>query len=940
MALAVIPSTQYIKYFGDVDYWTNVAGLAIGDVITIRGTKYNDGVYTVIGFTQQSDDHYMMVAGRPLTDEIAVTVATSASFSNGDNHIDINSSADVRVGQTIASSLGGVASGTTLTSANSSGTFGINVTVVGLSANVTGIPSTGTLPSSNLTFTSSPDGAASGVLIKGRRTTGDKLIALGDAENNVVDIWSYNSISDASSPNDGWLASEISPVLINPSSEHVETSEFVFTFVDEVLRVADSNAQNNAIMKWYGYIQRTQFNNTKGLAFSGWFEHPTYLSPPSSGIAMLTSGEHTVANSGNYTVLNSIVQDGDDNAVLTAEALTAITEDYIAFDTANNAINANHFFAVGQVYSILSTSSEEPECFMIRRPSEGSTGTAQEVRVYRGYGNTTDVAVNDNSGAIYKRGLGWNIGVTGHADEGEWETMDYEFWQTFIYDGNQETLPVKFDNTFTLSNESKALECTVYADRFYHGRISGGRIYIREKDGDDELILFADIDIVQGVRMSLEDDYTAWVYQAASTATNTHESGYYSAANSSTGLKSIRPNLDTYRNLNGYAHEKKYNSLGKVKETYQASIIAGRRTFIANTVSKEPDDSKKRYGDRIMYSEINKFDTFLPHNFIDVSKGDYGEYTALEVYADRLIAYKHNLVHFINISNPSPTGWFLEHTIQKHGVSYQHSVTKTEFGIAWVNERGCFLYDGSRVRNLIENKLAVFQSSNSNIPSWNDFAQGSAHQKDTMIGYDTVSNQLIIMRSPKDLSDNSNQCFIYDFDSNGWVYNTNLFNDSYYYTNFATDWHNNLITFGEASSTTMSPRKYLASVASNANQVLTTRDVDFGQPGIIKKIYKVTMTYRCSAEQQTPLYYAKDGTQSFSEFATGTGITPQGDTGGAGYLETTASSGETWDVAVFTPSSPISCQSIQFRLAPPTSATMEINDMNIEYRIIRNKNVS
>ena len=108
MALAVIPSTQYIKYFGDVDYWTNVAGLAIGDVITIRGTKYNDGVYTVIGFTQQSDDHYMMVAGRPLTDEIAVTVATSESFSNGHNHIHINSSADVRVGQTITASTDGL----------------------------------------------------------------------------------------------------------------------------------------------------------------------------------------------------------------------------------------------------------------------------------------------------------------------------------------------------------------------------------------------------------------------------------------------------------------------------------------------------------------------------------------------------------------------------------------------------------------------------------------------------------------------------------------------------------------------------------------------------------------------------------------------------------------------------------------------------------------
>jgi hypothetical protein len=939
MALSIIPSTQYIKLENDTDYWTDVAGLGIGDNISIKGSKYNDGVYTITGFTQHSSGHYMTVAGRVITDEVAFTLDTDYAYSNTVT-INIVDSPDVRVGQTVTGT--GVASETTV-AAVAAGTEGIDASQITLSdATTGGIVGSG----ETLTFTSSPDGAASGIVIKGRKTTGDKLVALADAENNVVDIWSYNDADDSGTSNNAWIASEINPVLISPSSEHVASSEFVFTFVDEILRVSDSNAQNNAIMKWYGYIQRSQFDNTRGLSFSGWYEHPTYLIQPSSGIDIPTGSQHTIGTDAHYTALNSLMADTSSSTspVRISEEITAITEDYIPFEITSNELQANHHFEVGQVYSILSTSAEEPECFMIRRPSEGLSGTVAKVRVYRGYGNTKDILIADTAGAIYKRGIGWNIGVTSHADDGEWETKTYEFWQTFIYDGNQETLPSKFDNSLVVTDDLKALECTVYADRFYHGRISGGRIYTREKDGDDDLILFADIDIVQGARMSLDSDYTAWTYRADTPETNTQNSGYWSALSSSVGLKSIRPSLDTYRNLNGYSHEKKYNSLGKSKETYQASIIAGRRTFIANVVLKEPDDTKKRYGDRIMYSEINKFDTFLPLNFIDVSKGDFGEYTALEVFADRLIAFKHNLVHIINISNPSPTNWFLEETVQKVGVSYQHSVTKTDFGVAWANEAGCFLYDGRSVRNLIENKLAVFDSSAAaiSIPTWNDFAQGSTHDKDTMIGYDTISNQLIIMRSPKDLSANSNRCFIYDFDSKGWTYNTNLFTDSYYYTNFAIDWHNNLIVGTEASSTTIAIKKYLPNAVANGSQVLTTRDIDFGQPGLKKKIYKVIVTYRSSVEQQLPLEYAVDGTLDFNDFASGSNISPQGDSGGAGYLESTPSSGREWDIATFITDSisDTTCQSIQFQFNPPSSGTFEINDITIEYRILRQSDVS
>lgn len=59
-----------------------------------------------------------------------------------------------------------------------------------------------------------------------------------------------------------------------------------------------------------------------------------------------------------------------------------------------------------------------------------------------------------------------------------------------------------------------------------------------------------------------------------------------------------------------------------------------------------------------MFSESNKFDVFPDTNTIDVSKGDAEEYTALEYYADRLLAFKHKTLHIINIASPSPSGWF------------------------------------------------------------------------------------------------------------------------------------------------------------------------------------------------------------------------------------------------------------------------------------------
>ena len=596
---------------------------------------------------------------------------------------------------------------------------------------------------------------------------------------------------------------------------------------------------------------------------------------------------------------------------------------------------------VGEVITIGEALGTYPkEALFCKKVSGGVGGAITYQRAYGGalIGTAPHVCLQGDT-PILERGLGFNIGISDGTADGTWEDGTYEFYQTFVYDGNQESLPFQMgdgddatnlDAGTHVSAGQKALRVSVYADVAYNGRISGGRVYTRLKDTDDDLILLVDIDIVKGIRTTIDGDHVSWNYQSGK--------GYY-VIGDATG-NSVEPNLDTYNTINGFSPEVHFNAIGSRNEIYKSAIVSNRRAFVANVKTKGSSGELEKFGDRIMYSEIGKFDTFLSHNFIDVSKGDYGEYTALESFADRLLAFKHNLVHIINIASPSVANWYLEDTVKYFGVNYPFSVARTKYGIAWVSDDGCYLYDGSRVRNLIDKKIAVSEASFLDTDvNWQGWYRGTALVKDVMLGYDAISNSLIMIRSPDDASNNSNTGWIYDFDSNGWSYHTTIFSESETYTNFVTDWNNNL-TLGYQDNANITFQKFLPVGRAKTDQEFTTKDIDFGAPGITKKIYKVTMTYKSTAEQQTPLYYATNGTQSFGAFAAGTGVIPQGSTGGAGYLESTASSGTQWDIATFTPSSPVSCQSIQFQLDLPSSGTFEVNDITVEYRTIRNKNVS
>ena len=162
--------------------------------------------------------------------------------------------------------------------------------------------------------------------------------------------------------------------------------------------------------------------------------------------------------------------------------------------------------------------------------------------------------------------------------------------------------------------------------------------------------------------------------------------------------------LDTYQTNTGFMKDE-YSITFGANKGYKCMVLANRRMFIANIRMSDRQGNTVNYGDRIMYSPVNKFDTFPSYNYIDIGMNDGEEFNALAVFSDRLFAFKRDTLYIINIADVNDSGWYLEAKNRNMGVMYPYAVVTTDFGIAWVNQYGLFFFDGSEIRNLVEGKI-------------------------------------------------------------------------------------------------------------------------------------------------------------------------------------------------------------------------------------------
>ena len=625
--------------------------------------------------------------------------------------------------------------------------------------------------------------------------------------------------------------------------------------------------------------------------------------------------------------------------------------------------------------------STDPNSFMkyedkdndLAKPTDGtvasSSGTAG---VLASYEKTQD---NDSATATsLNAGSGFNLAVTTETDvDGFIEAAEYEFAQTFIYDENQESLPSEYSSTHivTDANNLKSLSLNVATVGPYDERISGGRIYIREKGTDSEYIMLLDIHLGKGARTKLSDEYTAWTNPSQSLTGNTTSGSAnitntsndlavpgmsisgagipagatISSANNSANVIAISSNATatasgvtltltgsfyscpsrvatenfsvtqlgfvTYEVINGFSSSIFSNALGDSGEHWKDVVVANNRAFVCNVTMKDEDTGSTKaeatlrsYPDRIMYSMPNRYDTFPSDNYIEAAKGDADVYVAIEAYADRLLAYKNKSLDIINISGDD-RNWFLEDSKKYQGVLHPEAVKRTQYGILWANKQGLYLYDGSSIRNLKENKISDSDWS-SHIGSF------------TGIIYDEQESMAFVIKS----LDNDGDAFMCDLKRGNFTLIRDFVLDTNDGLTNSVDTESNQTLIGHDSGSAIDIYQLNRSVVAKSNVRFLTRAIDFGDPAQVKKVYAVHITYKSDVALTNKFSLVEEDNSS------------------SALSGTINASATNWAKVKLTPSSPVTCNKISVQLdTSSTSAKVYINDISIEYRVLYRKGV-
>ena len=436
---------------------------------------------------------------------------------------------------------------------------------------------------------------------------------------------------------------------------------------------------------------------------------------------------------------------------------------------------------------------------------------------------------------------------------------EHSFHYTWLYDDSkQESLPYEFadpDTSGSPNNSSKIhivgdsalLEFQVYItidgvnDYGIDKRITGARLYDKV-DTDDNYYLIGEIDFIKKGFQFLTDSDTVDYSIANCNDTSSAPLTYTGVIK---GIKPVEANIiDTFKTINGYS-----TRTNSVSAEYKTAVTQGRRAYVGNVKQDaDGDGSAEFYEDRMLRSQVNKFDTFPSElGVVDVAIRDGESIVKLESFNDRILQFKERTLYIINVSDAVE---FLEDTFQFRGIGFPYHAVKTDIGVAFFNQFGCFLYDGKSIIDLLERqRRKTFDQGD-----FEDFIIGSSDTdySETHIAYLPEQKQLFLLN-------NNDDVLIYDFTYMSWItVGVDRVNDvDSKRSNLQLDWKSRLCyVIGDNAEI-----EYWQESGDSKKFDYKTKDIDFGEPGLKKKIYKVVISHKGGAEELT-VYYGKNGSST------------------------------------------------------------------------------
>jgi hypothetical protein len=453
--------------------------------------------------------------------------------------------------------------------------------------------------------------------------------------------------------------------------------------------------------------------------------------------------------------------------------------------------------------------------------------------------------------------VGW-YEATGN-DDATWDGATVSLYITALYDdAKQESQPHKYSSTLTIPAATE-LAVWIGVEYFDDGgasyrlnkRATGARLYYEDETNDPGILYqLLEIDFEKGVKNAEAEAFSAWVEDDANISAacpTAAGAAHGSRSGANAFIFADPPKAFSYEFNTGYP------SSVNTHARYRTAVLANRRLFAANVYQ-----SGKINGDRMISSPVNKFDILPEYGdyIIDVTKGDGDEIIKLEAYADRILQFKKRTLYIVNVGGGLGEE-FLESQHRNMGVENPSQTCMTEYGVAWVNSHGVFLYDGQEITDLTLDKLQMTNTSDrpralnvteSNIP---------------IIGYHPDNKWLVINVASNISTAFEAEAWIHDFKNGSWTYSQEFTADADYKTNMVWTSDNKLVfAAGTNSSDTPDFFQYRDAGTATPAQgelIFKTKDFHLDAPGVKKKLKSVYVTYSAngSTEIQAHVLYQK-----------------------------------------------------------------------------------
>jgi len=461
---------------------------------------------------------------------------------------------------------------------------------------------------------------------------------------------------------------------------------------------------------------------------------------------------------------------------------------------------------------------------------------------------------------------------------GDWDNNKVVAF-TYIYENGQESIPTIFPITGKIMASSMLtgkFSVRAYVDPSklisFNPRISGVGVYsVDSTDAaggyagfpTNKLYRLATIDFERnnGIKLDVANDsYRGW---QDSTLLGTSLSGI-SEANGFAHTTSFSQLVETYETITGitgniYIRQEATGEINRKSfiNKYKTIALANRIAYTGAVDYKLSTNSSNIYSlDTIIKSFPNRFDVFHPQNKLDVTIGDGDEIISLQQYADRILEFKKRKLYIINIAQDVE---FLEAELDFMGIDYPFQVCRTEYGIAWFNNRGAYLYDGNRVIDLFLDSQDNTRRK-INLSSWRSFLGTKP-----AIAYDAQEKILMIIDN---LAASACNIRILDMVSMAWTYGSGrlLLGTK---TNPITNWNGALTYLASTATGQHSLRTWdRNSTFLYSNHVIQTKFFDFGLPGIKKNIYPIFITHKESGGNINAAFFINDDLDTAKQFST------------------------------------------------------------------------